>query len=211
MADDTPPPRKADKLAHRSRGAAPAAANPDSSGDPLAELACNICNIRPEDLSVWQWRYLLVVQEFLEARRLPTLIECCKAARIHRTTVWRWFQDRRFLNAYYRVFCAHVDVRNAMVDFAIQTAAIAGNPRAWEANLRSRGLWNGSRFDQEGEMPPGRSSPSQVQVGVQFVGLPASPTPQQAEAMRPPPGSAMVVTAAGVLEDRSRKPGRSGR
>ena len=184
------------------------AAGSNSTDDPIAELACNICNIQPGDLSVWQWRYLLVVQEFLEARRQPTLIECCKAARIHRTTVWRWFQDQTFLVAYERVFRAHVDVRNAMVDFAIQSAAIAGNPRAWEANLRSRGQWNWSRFDHEGEMRPGsEGAPQQVQVNnrVTFVGLPMPPTPQQAEAMRAPVGSAMVLNAAGVLEDRSRK------
>jgi hypothetical protein len=68
---------------------------------------------------VWQWRYLLVVQEFLETRRQPAVGECCKAAKVHRTTVWRWFQDRTFLVAYWRVWQAHIEVRDAIVDFAV--------------------------------------------------------------------------------------------
>jgi hypothetical protein len=99
-------------------------------------------------------------------------------------------------------------VRDAVADFAVQAAAIAGNPRAWEANLRRRGEWNWSRFDQGPEMPSGNEGAPQVQASVVFMGLPKPPTPEEAERLRPPPGSGMIVNAQGVMVDRSRKDGR---
>jgi hypothetical protein len=127
---------------------------------------------------VWQWRYLLVVQEFLESRRKPILAECCRAAKVHRTTAWRWFQDATLLRAYWRVWRAHIDVRDALVDYAVQTAAIDGNPRAWEANLRRRGEWDWSK---EQGMEPGREGtvPPNVNVGVTFVACRGRPRRQK--------------------------------
>ena len=60
---------------------------------------CNVCNIDPDALTVNQWRYLLVRQQFFEAGRIPTIADCCKAAHVNRVTVWRWFQQPAFLIA----------------------------------------------------------------------------------------------------------------
>lgn len=150
--------------------------------------------------------YLLVVQEFLEQRRVPRIGDCCKEARVHRVTAWRWFKDPTFLRHYARIFRAHVDARDAMVDFAVQTSAMLGSMKAAELNLRRRGLYDGPIPDGPiGGGPPGTGAGG-VAVGVTFVGLPQPPDAAQRARLQPPPGSAMILTATGVLEDATPAP-----
>lgn len=86
---------------------------------------------------------------------------------------------------------------------AICQRAIQGSSKHGDLVLRLLELEAGDlQESRDGVQPAGNPT---VQVGVTFVGLPPPPTPAQAEAMRPPPGSAMVLTAQGVLEDRGRK------
>jgi hypothetical protein len=149
------------------------------------------CNIRARDLTAAQWAYVAALQELLDTGRVPTVTACCAAAKIHRTTVWRWFQRAEFLQALDRVLAARLDPRDRLVDYAVQRQAMEGRTLAIEANLRRRGLWDGPAVD----LPPGTTGTAagaSAVASVTFVGLPAPPTPAQANAVNPPPGANYV-------------------
>lgn len=167
-----------------------------SSDSPDADKADFPLNAR-------QWRYLEDLELQVDAGQLLTQEQTAKRIHVRRQTVSEWNRLPGFRRAVAKILREGLDPLDQLVDRAVARKAMQGNPRFAEINLRRRGLWDGPMELQESR--DGVQPAAQVTVGVQFVGLPQPPTPQQAEAMRPPPGSTMVVTAAGVLEDRGRK------
>ena len=143
--------------------------------------------------------------EQVDRGQVVTVKETARKLHIARQTVSRWHADQTFRAAASKILReSNNDLWDHLVDRAVARKAIQGSAKHAELNLRRRGLYDPVPPELPLEPPPGGDG-VKVGVHVQFVGLPTPPTPQQAEAMRPPPGSAMVVTAAGVLEDRSRK------
>lgn len=113
-----------------------------------------------------------------------------------------WKRDDRFLAWDAATTAKHRPAKLEEAVLSICQKAIQGSSKHGDLVLRLLELQAGDMLEsRDGVQPAGAA----VQVGVAFYGLPQPPTPQQAEAMRPPPGSTMVVTAAGVLEDRGRK------
>lgn len=150
-----------------------------------------------------QWRYTEAKRGYVLRGQVVTQKELAKEIGCRPTTVSMWNRDDQFLAWEASRIRVH---RPAMLEaalLAICQRTIQGSSKHGDLVLRLLEL------EAEKEtMPEGREGVAampNVQVGVVFQGLPAPPTPQQAEAMRPPAGSAMVVTAAGVLEDRGRK------
>lgn len=128
--------------------------------------------------------------------------EIAQEIRTRPATISNWNRDRRFLvwlGAALRESIppiAHAGI------IAIAQRTIAGSSKHGDLLLRYLELMAEPREVEEGrEGVPATN----VKVGVAFYGLPMPPTPAEAEGQRPPAGSAMVVTAAGVLEDRGRK------
>ena len=78
--------------------------------------------------------------------------------------------------------------------------SLRGSFKDYELHCEMAGLLG---FEQGREA--GREGTPSVQAGVVFMGLPKPPTPEEAERLRPPPGSAMIITPARVLENRSWK------
>lgn len=150
-----------------------------------------------------QWRYLDDLEAQADAGQLLTQEQTAKRINVRRQTVSEWNRNPIFRRACAQILRDRLDPLDQLVDRSVARRAMLGNPRFAEINLRRRGLWDGPQELQESR--DGVQPAATVQVGVTFMGLPQPPTPQQADAMRPPPGSAMVVTAAGVLEDRGRK------
>jgi hypothetical protein len=163
-----------------------------------------LCNT-PEALSGLtekQALYLYAMLDFIEQHQVPTILRCCAAIGIERTTAWRWHQDEKFLTAKAKVLGGMVTARHAEVDYSIQQSAMRGNPKAQEMYLRMTGRWNDA--DPLGGMvqqgtATGVSAPGGIAMGpvssVTFVGLPAPPTPQQVAARNPPSGSNVVIEA----------------
>lgn len=142
-------------------------------------------------LSGQQILYLLKQNELIELGQIPTLEQCCTAAKVHRSTVWRWMRDPVFLVALGRVRAAHVVAQESLVDLMVQRHAMRGNPIAIEAELRRRGRWDGG-FDA-GPLPAG--SVVNAQAAVQFFNVPVPLTREQAERLRPAPGSSDIIPA----------------
>lgn len=149
-----------------------------------------------------QWLYREAMKERALRGQPLTQKEIAKDIRTREATVSHWNRNRQFLvwlGAALRESIppiAHAGI------IAIAQRAIAGSSKHGDLLLRYMELMAGDTSESRDGVQPGATN---VQVGVAFYGLPQPPTPQQAEAMRPPAGSSMVLTAAGVLEDRGRK------
>lgn len=131
--------------------------------------------------------------DFLDQKRIPRVSEVAKECKVNRITIWRWYQSPKFLKALDTIMGVQLDPRNRFVDYRIQNACMDGNPKAWEANLRSRGIWDGRGVSDGGN---GTGAPAAV-ASVTFVGLPPPPNPANAAKMLPPPGATWTVTPDG--------------
>jgi len=84
-----------------------------------------------------------------------------------------------------------------LIDYSIQQRALDGSPKHIEAYLRMTGRWNDGGYGPPQPVgTPAEGGNQGVQVGsVTFVNVPISPTPQEADARRPPPGSNIITPA----------------
>lgn len=154
---------------------------------------------RPTSL---QWRYNEAKRGYALRGQLVTQKELAKEIGCRPATVSIWNRDDRFLAWDAATMRAHRPAKLEEAILAICQRAIQGNSRYGDLVLRLLELDASKEPVEQGREGVPQTN---VQLGVAFYGLPMPPTPQQAEGQRPPAGSAMVVTAAGVLEDRGRK------
>jgi hypothetical protein len=155
-----------------------------AQNSPSIEAATK-CNIDARAFTPRQWAYLLTYLEFLNRGIVPTLEQCCTACKVHRTTIWRWYQKERFHDAMSRIMKAHVDARDSLVDHAVQSQAMRGSATAIEANLRRRDLWDGGHRITD-DVPTVGGHQGGI---VNFYGLPQPPSRDERDRLNPPPGS----------------------
>jgi hypothetical protein len=127
--------------------------------------------------------------------------EIAKEIRTREATVSNWNRNRRFLVWLGVALRESIPAIAHAGIIAIAQRTIAGSSKHGDLLLRYLEMQQSPEIEEGREGVPATN----VKVGVAFYGLPTAPTPAEAEGQRPPAGSAMVVTAAGVLEDRGRK------
>lgn len=149
-----------------------------------------------------QWRYNAAKCHYALKGVYVTDRELAKEIGCTPTTISIWKRDDRFLAWDAATTAKHRPAKREEALLAIYQRAINGQSKYGDMVIRLEEIRHDSMAESRDGVQPGAPT---VQVGVAFYGLPQPPTPAQAEAMRPPPGSAMVLTAAGVLEDRGRK------
>lgn len=150
-----------------------------------------------------QWRYVEAKRAYILRGQVVLQKDLAKEIGCRAPTISIWNRDDRFLAWEAARIRVHRPAAIEAALLAICQKAIQGSSKHGDLVLRLLEL------EAEKEtMPEGREgvpAMPNVQVGVAFYGLPMPPTPAQAETQRPPAGSAMVVSAGGVLEDRGRK------
>lgn len=180
---------------------------PDDAGRQLALMPAKKRLQVPDKsdsgaLTTKQWLYCERTLDHLSRGQAYTQQQIAKECGIARTTVSAWRKEPRFRAALALVIRETNIPEAEGAIFAMLKLAQRGSVKAFEAAMRSLG-----RFDPDlpadGAAGGTTVNGNVLNVGaVGFYGLPQPPSPQQAEQLRPPQGSAMVLRADGVLEDR---------
>lgn len=115
------------------------------------------------------------------------------------TTISIWNRDDAFRVASTAILNEHNDPLVPLLTRALLVKGIQGVKWAAELALRTRGL-----LDPEPQPGDDGRAGLSAHASVTFVGLPMPPSAAERARTVPPPGSAMILRADGVLEDASR-------
>lgn len=157
-----------------------------------------------DGLTTKQRRYLDALLELTEASGgMPQQKVVAARAHVKPSTVSEWNRQPKFHEAVAAVMrrAAQPLIELVFRDLCYR-AMRTGSAKHYELALRAAG-----RLDADPIIAINQGAPVAAQAAVTFVGLPQPPTPQQAEAMRPPVGSAAIVrqTLPGVIVPESTK------